>query len=103
MFFIGLGGSSFRSELPRLSRSEREREPTAESPPLMTIGDFWLLDYNGWSDLASSLRELGYSFVGGKLAASPGMRLAQMAKDKYLDDVKGFLRESRRLIRRKRC
>ncbi len=70
----------------------REREPTAESPPLMTIGDSWLLDFDGWSDLASSLRELGYSFVGGEFAASPGMLLAQMAKDKYLDDVKRFLR-----------
>ena len=91
MFFIGLGGSSFRW-MPRAFQIRREREPTAESPPLMTIGDSWLLDYNGWSDLASSLRELGYSFVGGTLAASPGMRLARMAKDKYLDDVKGFLR-----------
>jgi hypothetical protein len=69
----------------------REREPSAVAPPLMTIGDSWLCDIERWSDLASSLRELGYSFVGGNYAASLGMRLAQMADDDYLDQVKGFL------------
>ncbi|MCP3391338.1 Dyp-type peroxidase [Bradyrhizobium sp. CCGB12] len=69
-------------------RGERNRSLAA---PLMTIGDSWLCDIERWSDLASSLRKLGYSFVGGDYAASPGMRLAQMADEDYLAQVKAFL------------
>jgi Dyp-type peroxidase family len=70
---------------------ERALAPTALSTPLMTIGDSWLLNASGWNDLASSLIDLGYSFVGDKCSARLGMRLEQMADDKYLQDVTGFL------------
>lgn len=69
-------------------RGERDRDVTV---PLMTIGDSWLCDIDGFNDLASALRKLGYSFVGGDYAASPGMRLAQMADGDYLARVKEFL------------
>lgn len=70
---------------------KRALAPTAVSTPLMTIGDSWLLNASGWNDLASSLIDLGYSFVGDDYSARLGMRLEHMADDKYLQGVTGFL------------
>lgn len=70
---------------------KRELAPTAVSTPLMAIGDSWLLNASGWNDLASSLLDVGYSFVGEDFSARLGMRLEQMAEDSYLDGVTGFL------------